>query len=147
MIASRKIDDLLPVVHDKCKAFVKKCAEQGITILVYSTYRDIEQQNATYAIGRTVKGANPTKARPMGAKVTNAKGGESFHNYRVAFDWVPVIGGKPQWNNAKLYEQCGEIAESCGLEWAGRWVKFRETAHCQHTGGHNIAWFKAGNNL
>ena len=147
MINSRDINDLETIVQPYCNAFIKKCKTQGIDILVYSTFRDNAQQDSIYAIGRTVKGSNPTKSKPMGSIVTNAKGGESFHNYHVAFDWVPVIGGKPQWNDSVLYLKCGNIAESCGLEWAGRWIKLKETAHCQFTGGHDLAWFKAGNKL
>lgn len=39
-----------------------------------------------------------------------------------------------------LYETCGKIAESLGLEWAGRWTgSLRETAHCQFRDGLSLA--------
>lgn len=137
MINSRSLDDLLPVVRDKAKAFQAKCKAAGIEVLIYSTYRDMEAQAAEYAKGRTAPGKI----------VTNAKPGSSYHNWRCAFDFVPMKKGVPQWNDSATYLKCGIIAESVGLEWAGRWVSFRETAHCQYTGGLKIADLKAGRTI
>ena len=68
----------------------------------------------------------------------------TFHNYRIAFDWVPMIGGKCQWENLPLLNRAGEIAEACGLEWAGRWRgSLRELLHCQLP-GISLASLKAG---
>ncbi len=125
MINSRKTSDLTPETEKKCLAFIMKCQSQGIDVLITSTYRDNESQAALYAQGRTAPGP----------KVTNAKPGESFHNYRVAFDFVPIVNGKADWNNTKTFEKCGKIAESLGLEWAGRWRSFKELAHCQNANG------------
>lgn len=137
MINSRNIIELCPIVRTKAEAFIKECQLVGIDVLITSTYRDVESQNAIYAQGRTTPGK----------KVTNAKGGQSFHNYRVAFDFVPIINGKAQWNDTKLFEQCGLIAESVGLEWAGRWKSFKELAHCQFTNGLTLKDFQNGKSL
>lgn len=137
MINSRDIKDLHPKVQLKAEAFLTKCKAAGIDVLITSTYRDAESQNALYAQGRT---------RP-GQKVTNAKAGQSWHNWRCAFDFVPIVNGKAQWDDASLFQKCGEIAESCGLEWAGRWKSFKEIAHCQYTGGLTLADFQAGKTL
>ena len=133
MINSRDPDDLLPEVADKLHAFIAACADEGIDILITSTYRDLESQAALFAQGRTAPGHI----------VTNAGPGDSFHNWKVAFDWVPVVNGKPQWDDLATFRKCGEIAEGLGLEWAGRWHSFPEMAHCQFTGGRTIADFKA----
>lgn len=134
MINSRKLKDLHPVVASKAQAFRDACAADGIDALITSTYRDNESQAAIYAQGRTTPGNIVTKAKP----------GESFHNWRCAFDFVPIVNGKPQWSDTALFARCGAIAESVGLEWAGRWVKFKEAAHCQYTGGLTLADFRAG---
>lgn len=134
MINSRKIEDLHPRVAALCEAFVANCAAQGIDVLITSTYRDMESQAALYAQGRS---------KP-GARVTNAKPGESWHNFRCAFDFVPIVAGKAQWDNTASFIRCGEIAEGLGLEWAGRWKSFREMAHCQFTGGLNLAQLRSG---
>lgn len=137
MINSRKIEDLHPKVAAMCQEFIKKCDAQGIDILITSTYRDIESQNELYAQGRT---------KP-GKIVTKAKGGQSFHNWRVAFDFVPLLNGKPAWNDTALFTRCGEIGESVGLEWAGRWVRFKELAHFQYTNGLKLIDFQNGKTL
>jgi len=138
MINSRSLDDLHPRVKKLAEQFKAECLAQGYEILIYSTYRDNEAQNAIYAQGRTTKGSI----------VTNAKGGQSFHNYKVAFDWVPMLHGKPLWNDAIVYGKCARIGEALGLEWAGRWAgKFKETAHMQYTGGLSLADFQAGKTL
>lgn len=147
MINSRSLDELHPKVAALCSAFINKCKEHNIDVLITSTYRDAESQNALYAIGRTIKGANVKTSKPMGDTVTNAKGGQSFHNWKVAFDFVPIVNGKAMWKDEALFTKCGEIAESIGLEWAGRWKKFKELAHCQFTGGLTLQDFQTGKTL
>lgn len=137
MINSRDIEDLHPYVAKLCRAFIDKCRASGIDVLITSTYRDDASQNALYAQGRTVPGP----------KVTNAKAGQSWHNWRCAFDFVPIVAGKAQWQDTKAFTRCGEIAESLGLEWAGRWKSFPELAHCQYTGGLTLADFQAGKTI
>jgi peptidoglycan L-alanyl-D-glutamate endopeptidase CwlK len=129
MINSRDINELKPNVASLCNQFVAKCKEQNIDVIITSTYRDYESQEALYAQGRT---------KP-GKKVTNAKGGQSYHNFKVAFDFCPIVNGKAQWTDVTTFTKCGEIAESLGLEWAGRWLRFKELAHCQLTEGKTLA--------
>ena len=136
-MSSRKLEDLTPGTMTRAKAFIAACTDAGIDVLIYCTLRGIEEQNKLYAQGRTTPGKI----------VTNAKGGESWHNVGGAFDFVPMIAGKPQWNDKALYTKCGEIAELVGLEWAGRWKgKIRETAHCQYRNGLTLAqaWIQIG---
>lgn len=133
MTNSRKLTDLLPVVQAKAKAFIAAAKAEGIDVLITSTYRDNESQDELYAQGRT---------RP-GKIVTNAKGGQSFHNYRVAFDFVPVIAGKAVWNDLALFRRLGKIGKSIGLEWGGDW-KFRDYPHLQYTGGLTLRQLRAG---
>jgi len=137
MINSRNINDLHSKVAAMCSEFINRCKAQGIDVIITSTYRDSASQDALYAQGRT---------KP-GKKVTNARAGQSYHNWGVAFDFVPLVNGKAQWNNAALFTRCGEIAEGVGLEWAGRWTKFKEMAHCQYTNGLTIKDFQAGKKI
>jgi peptidoglycan L-alanyl-D-glutamate endopeptidase CwlK len=137
MINSRKLEDLHPKVKTLCEQFVASCASHNIDVIITSTYRDADSQNALYAQGRTLPGK----------KVTNASAGKSFHNYRVAFDFCPIVNGKAVWNDAALYFKCGAIAESVGLEWAGRWESYKESAHCQYTGGLTLADFQKGKSI
>ena len=134
MINSRSFKDLLPVVAAKADAFVTACRAAGIEVLITSTYRDNESQNALFAQGRT----------GPGKRVTNAKGGQSMHNHRVAFDFVPMVHGKPMWDDLSAFKRCGAIAVSLGLEWGGNWLSFKDMPHCQYTGGLTLAQLQAG---
>lgn len=150
MLNSRKIEDLHPQVQKLCKEFLAQCEAEGIEVLITSTYRDHESQAELYAQGRT---------KP-GSVVTNAKPGQSWHNWRVAFDIVPLRHGKPVWGTAgngidsdstddntddlELWQRIGKIGKSVGLEWAGDWKTFREFPHFQYTGGLTLADFAEG---
>lgn len=129
MINSRNIDDLIPEVAAKCRALIAECAKVNIDLLVTSTYRDNESQTVLFNQGRSA--ASKAKGEKI---VTNAAAGSSFHNYRVAFDVVPIIAGKAVWSEPKLWGTIGKLGKSVGLEWAGDWKSFKETAHFQEPG-------------
>lgn len=130
---SRDLNLLHPDIKPKLDAFLYKCSAEGIDVLVTCTYRSNDEQNELYKQGRTKPG-------PV---VTWAHGGESKHNFEVAgqpaskaFDMVPMRSGKPVWGtigiDGELWHKVGEIAESCGLQWAGRWPeRKREYPHCE----------------
>jgi peptidoglycan L-alanyl-D-glutamate endopeptidase CwlK len=84
MVNSRSLSDLNPKVAAMCSEFINQCKAKNIDVIITSTYRDTESQNALYAQGRTT----------AGKIVTNAKGGQSFHNWKVAFDFCPIVNGK-----------------------------------------------------
>ena len=135
MINSRLLDELVPPAKERVERFIALCDENGIDLLVTSTYRDHESQNALYAQGRT----------KVGKVVTNAQGGQSYHNWRCAVDVVPLINGKPNWDSSNpVWLRIGELGEQAGLEWAGRWRTFKELAHFQYTGGLTLTDLKNG---
>lgn len=135
MINSRKLEDLLPPVRERVERMIAACKAEGIDLLVTSTYRDNASQEALYAQGRTAPGRI----------VTNARAGQSFHNYRCAVDVVPIRNGKAIWNaKDPVWQRIGAIGKAAGLEWAGDWKRFREFAHFQYTGGLTLAQLKAG---
>lgn len=129
-MASRSLDDLSEHMRRLTLDFLAACALEKIDVLIYCTLRSNVEQDALYAQGRTTPGHI----------VTNAKAGQSSHNpgkdgKARAFDAVPLLHGKPQWNDAALYQRLGEIAESVGLKWAGRWTgRLREVAHFSEDG-------------
>ena len=138
MISSRSIDDLSPPVKERVKRFLEECGHQGIDLLVTSTYRDDESQDLLYAQGRTA----------AGRIITQAKGGDSFHNYRCALDVVPLVNGKPDWDGTHdIWERVGAIGKANGLDWAGDWKSFRELAHFQYTGGLTLSDLKQGKGI
>ena len=136
MINSRDINDLHLKVKPLAEKFLAECARAGLNVVIYSTYRDHESQNDLYAQGRT---------KP-GKVVTKAKGGDSWHNWRMAFDAAPIVNGSIAWNNAALFDKMGAIGERCGLEWGGSWL-MRDMPHFQYRGGLSLADMKAGKQL
>lgn len=132
-MTSRKLTDLHPLMQPLVVDFLARAESVGIDLLVTCTYRSDEEQARLYAIGRT---------KP-GRRVTNAKPGQSMHNFRyggkpasLAVDVVPMRAGKPVWGTTgadlALWQRVGRLGESAGLEWAGRWTRFREFPHFQH---------------
>lgn len=68
--------------------------ESGIAIRMTYSLRTFPEQDDLYAIGRTKPGQDVTVARPMGRIVTWARGGYSFHNYGLAFDFCLLHADK-----------------------------------------------------
>lgn len=135
MINSRSLDDLIPQAKERAEKFIQLCKDADIDLLVTSTYRDLESQNQLYEQGRTLPGRIVTNARP----------GESYHNYRCALDVVPIIFGKPEWDTSNpVWQHIGELGERAGLEWAGRWIHFKEMAHFQYTGKLTLVQLQEG---
>jgi peptidoglycan L-alanyl-D-glutamate endopeptidase CwlK len=110
------------------------------------TIRTFAEQDALYAQGRT---------KP-GKVVTNAKGGQSYHNYGLAVDIVLIRDmdgngsfetaswdtkldadgdGQPDWMEVVA------IFKRHGWEWGGDW-KFTDMPHFQKTFGKSISWLQ-----
>ena len=98
------------------------------------TLRTIAEQDALYAQGRT---------KP-GSKVTNAKGGKSFHNYGLAIDICLIIDSKEaSWDTTKDFDKDGisdwmeavAIFKSRGWEWGGDFKSIKDAPHFQKTFG------------
>ena len=142
MISSRNIDDLLPEVRTLCGAWITACKREGIEARVYCTFRDGEEQDRLYSLGRTEKNTDARATLPMGSVVTKAKAGESWHNFRRAWDAVPMVNGDCAWNRADLYQRMGSIAAKLGIEWGGSWVKFPDRPHFQVTGGLSLSYLR-----
>lgn len=103
---------------------------EGMDMRIDNAYRSIADQDALYAKGRTAPGN----------KVTNAKGGQSWHNYGVAADIVFCDSkGNKSWpetgDYAKLWSRYGELAEANGLEWGGSWTSFKDRPHIEYHPG------------
>jgi len=118
---------LVPLVDRLSKAFIEACKAQGEEIKITEGFRSFERQNELYAQGRT---------KP-GKVVTNAKGGQSQHQYGVAFDVIFV-------KNDYLgdFDKIGKIGESLGLEWGGKFNSITDRPHFQVTLGYKLKDFQ-----
>jgi len=91
------------------------------------------------------------KIHPKGCRITNARGGYSYHNYGLAFDVAVLDRGTLSWidgvdvndNDISDYEEIGNLGERLGLEWGGRW-KFADMPHFQLSFGLTINDLLAG---
>jgi peptidoglycan L-alanyl-D-glutamate endopeptidase CwlK len=138
MLNSRSLDELIPQARERVEKFLALCKENDIDLLVTSTFRDFDSQTALYNQGRTTEGKI----------VTNAKAGDSWHNWRCAIDVVPIVNGKAVWDTSNpIWAKVGKLGKEAGLEWAGDWRRFKEFAHFQYTGGLTISQLKSGEKI
>ncbi|EAD7568621.1 alkaline phosphatase [Listeria monocytogenes] len=109
-------------VADKTRNVIKKMAKKGIYLCVTQGYRSSAEQNALYAQGRT---------KP-GAVVTNAKGGQSNHNYGVAVDLCLYTsdGKNVIWESTtSRWKTVVSAMKAEGFEWGGDWKSFKDYPH------------------
>lgn len=112
--------------------------KRGRVYWLTSGLRDYAEQTRLYALGRTVPNVDATTARPMGGTVTNAKAGQSLHNFGLAVD-VALDGAteraglQPDWS-PEAYAVWGEEARRVRLEWGGSWTSFKDYPHVQWPG-------------
>ena len=91
-------------------------------------------------------------------KITNAKGGQSIHNYGLAFDIVLLYDndGNGTFEEASYsqikdfdkdsiadWKEVTDFFKSKGWEWGGDWKTFKDAPHFQHDYGFDWKTLKA----
>lgn len=117
---AERLSKVDPVLATKCRQLIELANQNGQFLLVTQGFRSIAEQNKLYAQGRTTKGKI----------VTNAKGGQSNHNFGRAVDFAFIVNGEVSWND-KLYKQIGVWAKVVGLKWGGNWKSFKDYPHVE----------------
>ena len=149
--SEKRLQRLHPVLITALRAVISELDGRDLTFEVVQGLRTFAEQDALYAQGRTTPG-------PI---VTQARGGESNHNYGLAADLCPFVDGRPDWNAPmKVWTALGTTAAARGLEWGGGWKKFLDKPHvqlpsltvaeCQRAyadGGLEAVWVKATSRL
>lgn len=120
----KRLEGLRPEVAALARRFIAQAKASGIVLVITRGYVSVEEQDGLYALGRT---------KP-GQVITSAKGGESVHNYGIAFDVVPLDSvGKAEWDTTSpSWVRLVEIGKSLGLEWGGDWPAFKDVPHFQY---------------
>jgi len=117
-----------PDLADKVRTAAASLEAAGTYLLVVSGLRSAAEQNTLYAQGRTAPGH----------VVTNAKAGQSMHNYGLAVDVVPYLSGQSGDLNWKpetdQFNAMVGAMKAQGLVWGGDWVKFPDDDHFQLPG-------------
>lgn len=136
-------DRLNPVVEERSNQLIEKAAAKGITILITDGFRSVSEQNLLYEKGRTTEGNI----------VTNAKGGESYHNFGLAVDFaIKLPSGEVIWdrqydgngNSVSDWTEVVTIAKKLGFDWGGDWKNFKDYPHLQMDFGLAIADLQNG---
>lgn len=130
-ITQQRINKLHPIVRDEVQKIISECDSAIIgraKVRVTQGLRTWEEQKKLYAQGRTISGK----------KVTNAKPGQSIHNYGLAVDICLMIDGKTaSWDTAKDWDndqiadwyECVKIFAKHGWDWGGNWKTFKDLPH------------------
>lgn len=133
----RSIARLHPQVRDKMREFINKVYQKHqVQLVIVQDYRTYAQQDALYAKGRSAGGR----------VVTNAKGGQSNHNFALAVDVFPVwedgllhMDGKSDKKNIEILKKVAPIGKEIGLEWGGDWKSIVDNPHFQLKTGKSMA--------
>lgn len=131
-----------------------KLLGKGVRLRFAYTLRTIKEQDELYAQGRTK--LFDAKGKRLGV-VTNAKGGQSIHNYSLAFDIVLLLDKNgdgvfeaASWDTKADNDKDGtsdwmEVVnyfKGKGWTWGGDW-KFVDAPHFEKTFGHTWQTLKA----
>lgn len=123
-----RADLLHPKIREEVKTLITEC-EKSLkptqSIRIVQGVRTWEEQDALYAQGRTKPG-------PI---VTKAKGGSSWHNFKLAIDLAIIEGNKVIWELPLIVIH---TFKGAGYEWGGDW-KFKDKPHFQKTFGWTLA--------
>ena len=123
----KKINSLHPKLRPYAAALLNEAKKNGIELIITDATRTNAEQQKIYEQGRT---------KP-GKIVTNAKPGQSLHNYGLAFDVAPVVNGKVTYDYD--WKKIGEIGKKVGLFWGGDFVSFKDNPHFEHKFGNSLA--------
>lgn len=135
-ITEERIKQLHPSVRVEMAKIINECNREltgRAQVRISEGYRTFDAQNALYAQGRT---------KP-GKVVTNAKAGQSIHNYGLAVDIVLIIDGKTaswdiqaDWDNDRKadWQECVAVFKRNGWDWGGDWKSFKDMPHFEKKG-------------
>jgi peptidoglycan L-alanyl-D-glutamate endopeptidase CwlK len=127
----RRIGKLHPKVRATARKFIILLERNmGKKVRVTSGFRSFADQDALFARGRTILMDGNKRVRI----VTNARAGQSYHNYGVAFDVVEIKNHKALWSNPD-WRSIGELGVQLGFKWGGNWTGFKDRPHFQMTFG------------
>lgn len=137
------ITTLHPIVEEKQAELVAETARIGIQILITDGFRSVEEQDAIFEQGRTTSG-------PI---VTQARGGQSYHNYGLAIDFaLRTKKGHVIWdmeydgngNGKSDWMEVVDIAKKLGFSWGGDWESFKDYPHLQMDFGYSLRDLQRG---
>lgn len=112
--SEKRLAKLIPEFAVKMRQIVEAVAKRGHVIEITQGLRTFAEQDALYAQGRNRKGP----------KVTNARSGQSLHQYGAAADVALMVNGKYAWPDPHpVWQIIADEAQKLGLEAGYYWPK------------------------
>ncbi|MGH8552841.1 MAG: M15 family metallopeptidase [Methylococcales bacterium] len=127
--SEKSIGTLNPKAQQAARGFLKKVLDAGIEARIISGTRTYAEQNALFRQGRS------GNSQP---KVTNSRGGQSNHNFGIAWD-IGIFKNGAYLAESPLYGKAAEIGLTDELEWGGNWKRFKDRPHYQLATGFPLA--------
>lgn len=121
---SNSINSLNPYVAQLARKFLDLTRANNLDVRILAAFRSWDDSDRLYAQGRTTPG-------PI---ISNSRGGESYHNWGLAFDAAPFENGVKS-NDVKKFKTMGRLGEQVGLEWGGGFKDLIDYPHFQYTFG------------
>lgn len=129
--------DLLNQLHPKLRAQALQAYNEavqatpvGVHPVIDQTYRTFAESTALYAQGRTTPGEI----------VTNAKAGQSWHNFALALDFHLIVDGKDSWDVNDNWMTVVHIFEKYGYNWGGDFAgNFKDYPHLENKLGQTLS--------
>lgn len=116
---------------------------ENMKVRIVQGLRTIDEQNALFAQGRTKDGQI----------VTNAKGGSSYHNYGLAFDFAIMYDldrdgsfETLSWdvtkdlneNHVSDWQEVVQAFKAIGWAWGGDWRTIKDNPHLEKSFGYTV---------
>ena len=124
--SSNALSSLNPHVALLARRFLELARQNNLDVRIYNTFRSWNEEDRLFAQGRTMPGEI----------VTNARGGDSYHNWGLAFDAAPYVNGKIS-DDINEFKKMGQLGQQIGLEWGGNFKSIVDLPHFQYTFGLN----------
>src|SRR4051812_25246884 len=149
-ISEARLADVHPELGKRVRSMITALEVEGILLRVTEGLRPWSRQADYYAKGRTVMSDIPCvhahaqrapgtcAEHPLGATVTNAQPGHSWHQFGLAVDVVPddqsVGGFQADWNtDHPVWKKVIAVGEAAGLESGSEWRTRPDWPHFQLT--------------
>lgn len=146
LVTNQRIASLHPAIREKVKAFIAEADRQGMKLRITEGMRSFGRSDALYNQpydGKDNDGDG--KIDEADEKVSNARGGQSYHNYGLAFDVVEMKNGKGLWENPN-WARIGALGKSFGFKWGGDFKSFLDRPHFEYSAGFSVSQLLAMHN-
>jgi peptidoglycan L-alanyl-D-glutamate endopeptidase CwlK len=130
IVSENRLRQLHPAIRDKAIAAYREAVRTtpvGVHPYITEGMRSFRRSDELWAQGRTTPGNI----------VTNAPGGQSYHNYGLAIDFVNQVNGLPKWVIDDNWMKVVNAFKKYGFVWGGDFKSIKDNPHFEMTFGLN----------